>query len=45
VSNVAEERFRDLYDRRHPAIIAYFARRIGSQDVRRSLYMKSGDAS
>lgn len=28
-----EERFRDLYDRHHPAIIAYFVRRIGSQDA------------
>lgn len=29
----AAERFRDLYDRHHPALIAYFARRIGSQDA------------
>ncbi len=28
-----EERFRALYDRHHPAIIAYFARRIGRQDA------------
>jgi RNA polymerase sigma-70 factor (ECF subfamily) len=28
-----EERFRSLYVRRHPAIIAYFTRRIGSQDA------------
>lgn len=28
-----EERFRALYSRYHPAIIAYFARRIGSQDA------------
>lgn len=28
-----EERFRALYDRHHPAIIAYFVRRIGSQDA------------
>lgn len=28
-----EERFRALYRRHHPAIIAYFARRIGSQDA------------
>lgn len=27
----AEERFRDLYDRHHPALVAYFARRVGSQ--------------
>jgi RNA polymerase sigma factor (sigma-70 family) len=28
-----EERFRALYSRYHPAIIAYFARRIGTQDA------------
>ena len=28
-----EERFRALYERHHPAIIAYFVRRIGSQDA------------
>lgn len=28
-----EERFRALYDRHHPAINAYFARRIGSQEA------------
>jgi RNA polymerase sigma-70 factor (ECF subfamily) len=28
-----EERFRALYGRYHPAIIAYFVRRIGSQDA------------
>jgi RNA polymerase sigma factor (sigma-70 family) len=28
-----EERFHDLYVRHHPAIIAYFTRRIGSQDA------------
>ena len=28
-----EERFRALYHRHHPAIIAYFVRRIGSQDA------------
>ncbi len=28
-----EERFRTLYRRHHPAISAYFARRIGSQDA------------
>lgn len=33
MSNGPEERFRSLYDRHHPAIIAYFARRIGSQDA------------
>ena len=27
------ERFRELYHRHHPAIAAYFARRIGSQDA------------
>ncbi len=33
MSSSAEERFRVLYDRHHPAIISYFARRIGSQDA------------
>ena len=28
-----EERFRVLYERHHPAILAYFVRRIGSQDA------------
>jgi DNA-directed RNA polymerase specialized sigma24 family protein len=28
-----EERFRALFERHHPAIIAYFVRRIGSQDA------------
>ena len=28
-----EERFRNLYVRHHPAIMAYFTRRIGSQDA------------
>ena len=27
------ERFRALYERHHPTIIAYFVRRIGSQDT------------
>lgn len=30
---IDQERFRALYDRHHPAIIAYFVRRIGSQDA------------
>lgn len=29
----SEERFRALYDQHHPAILAYFVRRIGSQDA------------
>jgi RNA polymerase sigma factor (sigma-70 family) len=33
MSDNAEQRFRVLYGRHHPAIIAYFARRIGSQDA------------
>ena len=33
MTSSVEERFRALYDRHHPAIIAYFARRIGSQDA------------
>ena len=33
MSNGAEEYFRGLYCQHHPAIIAYFARRIGSQDA------------
>lgn len=28
-----QQRFRALYDRHHPAITAYFVRRIGSQDA------------
>jgi RNA polymerase sigma-70 factor (ECF subfamily) len=30
---IDQERFRALYDRHHPAINAYFVRRIGSQDA------------
>lgn len=33
VTPTDEERFRALYNRHHPAITAYFVRRIGSQDA------------